>query len=130
MKNLEAEIRTYLEERNWNALRPGDVAKSISIEASELLEIFQWENPELEQVKGDAKKLDQVKSELADVLIYCLDMAVLLELDTEALVKEKLDYIRTKYPAELFAGKEGGTTPGTEDVYLRIKHEYRKQGKS
>ncbi len=53
MKELEKDIRQYLEERAWHKLRPGDLAKSIAIESGELLELFQWENLELDQVRGD-----------------------------------------------------------------------------
>lgn len=124
MKKIEDDIRTYLTERNWDNLRPGDLAKSISIEAGELLEIFQWENPSLEAVKGNAEKLQKLRSELADVLIYSIDLAVLLELDTEALILEKLEYVKKKYPKELFQHRSND--PGTEDTYMTIKKEYRK----
>lgn len=56
MKEQEDVIREYLVERGWDQLRPGDLAKSISIEAAELLELFQWTNPSLEEVKADQKK--------------------------------------------------------------------------
>ena len=125
MKDLEHEIKTYLEERQWHKLRPGDVAKSVAIESGELLEIFQWDNPELEVVKGDAERLAKIKSELADVLIYCFDMAVLLELDVTEIMQAKLDKIRHKYPAELFEGGDP-TKAGTDDTYWKIKHEHRK----
>lgn len=123
MKELENEIRAYLIERNWDALRPGDLAKSVSIEAGELLEIFQWENPELAQVKEDPERLALIKGELADVLIYCLDMAVLLDLDTEALIREKLEHVKKKYPANLFQAR--ANDPGSEDIYTQIKKQHR-----
>ncbi len=125
MRELQDDIRTYLKERNWDNLRPGDVAKSISIEAAELLEHFQWENPELAAFKRDAKKLEEVKNELADVLIFCLDMAVLLDIDAESAIREKLDSVKRKYPAELFQNRENN--PGSEDIYKKIKQEYRNQ---
>lgn len=123
MKELENEIRAYLTERNWDALRPGDLAKSVSIEAGELLEIFQWENPELAQVKEDPERLALIKGELADVLIYCLDMAVLLNLDTEAVIREKLELVKKKYPADLFQTR--ANDPGSEDIYAQIKKQHR-----
>ncbi len=128
MKDIENEVRTYLVERNWDRLRPGDLAKSVSIEAGELLEIFQWENPELAVVKEDTQKLERIKSELADVLIYCIDMAVLLNIDTETIIKEKLAKVKVKYPAELFQMRRDERDPGTEDVYLAIKREHRMKG--
>lgn len=126
MQELQNDIRAYLKERNWDSLRPGDVAKSISIEAAELLEHFQWENPELDVFKQDAKQLEEVKNELADVLIFCLDMAVLLDIDAEAAIREKLEKVKQKYPAELFQHKSDN--PGSEDIYQKIKQAHRNKG--
>ncbi|HWH06980.1 MAG TPA: nucleotide pyrophosphohydrolase [Candidatus Paceibacterota bacterium] len=126
MKDIENEIRAYLLERNWDKLRPGDLAKSVSIEAGELLELFQWDNPDLEAVHKDPERLTRIKQELADVMIYCIDMAVLLDLDTAALIREKLELVKKKYPAELFQMRS--EDPGSEDVYVKIKKEYRTQG--
>jgi NTP pyrophosphatase (non-canonical NTP hydrolase) len=127
MKELEAEIRRCLEERNWHNLRPADVAKSISIEAAELLEIFQWSNQSLAEVRQDAAKMREIQKELADVLIYCLDMSVLLELDTASIIREKLAVVKEKYPAHLFKDSKVAE-PGTEETYLNIKQEYRRRG--
>lgn len=129
VKNVEKAIKKYLTERSWDRLRPGDVAKSISIESAELLELFQWSNPTLEEVKNNPEKIKEIQKELADVLIYALDMAVLLEVDTEAIIKEKLAYAEKKYPAELMK-KIRKNEPGTEDTYLQIKKKYRKEGLS
>ena len=128
MKDIEQEILEYLTERRWDHLRPGDLAKSVAIEAGELLEIFQWDNPELEAVREDAARVEKIKKELADVLIYCLDIAVILELDTAALIREKLAYIKQKYPAELFKNRSDDKDPGTEDLYWKIKREHRQKG--
>lgn len=128
MKELESKIKKYLVDRAWDQLRPGDLAKSVAIEAGELLEIFQWENPSLEAVKANPEKLAKIKKELADVLIYCLDIAVLLDLDTKKVIEEKLAHIEKKYPAELFRKRENGKDPGTEDMYWKIKSEYRQKG--
>lgn len=62
MQDLEQRIRAYLEERGWDNLRPADVAKSISIEAAELLELFQWTNQSLAEVKNDKEKCEAIKS--------------------------------------------------------------------
>lgn len=127
MKAFEEKIRVYLEERGWAALRPADIAKSVVIEGAELLELFQWSNKSLEEVKADPEKMAAIQKELADVLIYCFDMAVLLGLDTEKILNEKLELIKAKYPVELF---HAGSTeePGTEEAYLAIKEQYRKEG--
>lgn len=131
MKNIEDTIREYLTERGWDKLRPSDLAKSLIIEAAELLEIFQWSSMTIEETKQDEKRMAEIKKELADVLIYCLDMAVLLDLDTEKIIMDKLHHIKTKYPAELMRkDAEHETGSGNSNVYLDIKQEYRRKGLS
>ena len=125
MKKIEAEVKQYLEERKWDNLRPGDVAKSITIEAAELLELFQWSNPELADVKKDNVKINRIKEELADVLLYCIDMSVLLEFDTQAIVLDKLKKVKKKFPAELFYNRDKNTEAGSEDIYWKIKNKHR-----
>jgi NTP pyrophosphatase (non-canonical NTP hydrolase) len=130
MEALEDEIREYLVERKWDQLRPGDLAKSVAIEAGELLELFQWDNPSLAEVKANPERLAEIRKELADVLLYCLDIAVLLEFDTVQVVKDKLEKVRHKYPAALFKDRAEGTDAGTEDIYWQIKREHRQKGTS
>lgn len=128
MKKYEGEIRQYLEERNWHKLRPGDLAKSISIESAELLELFQWTNQSLDEVKKDKEKMEQIKKELADVLTYCFDLSVLLEFDTGQIILDKLEKIKLKYPAHLFKGRDEEIEPGSEEIYWKIKKEHRMKG--
>ncbi|MGB0757620.1 MAG: MazG-like family protein [Patescibacteria group bacterium] len=123
MKNLEKDIYEYLKERNWDQVRASDLAKSVMIEGAELLEIFQWDEATLEDVMQDEVMLEKVKEELADVLIYAIQMAVLLKLDTEDIVRTKLDYVSQKYPAELMKQETRGDVK--ESHYLRIKQEHR-----
>lgn len=127
MKKLEQDIKEYLTERSWHMLRPGDLAKSVAIEAGELLELFQWDNPELEAVKMDTEKLSAIKKELADVLIYCFDIAVLLDIDVETIMRDKLEKIKQKYPANLFKDLDP-SKQGTHDIYWKIKQEHRQKG--
>ena len=126
MKLLQIDIRKYLEERNWDKLRPSDISKSICIEASELLEVFQWENLPLDEIKVNKNKIERVRSELADVLIFCLEMATLLEIDSEEIIREKLRKATEKYPPEKVR-ETNGKEPGTDEAYLAIKKTYRSQ---
>ncbi|MBI2637944.1 MAG: nucleotide pyrophosphohydrolase [Candidatus Sungbacteria bacterium] len=129
MNDLEKRIKKHLEERGWDHLRPSDIAKSIMIEGAELLELFQWENRELEDVKKDLEKVEGIKKELADVLIYALEMSVLLELDTMEIINKKLDHAAKKYPAELMKkNATKGSGSGADSEYWRIKEEYRRKG--
>jgi NTP pyrophosphatase (non-canonical NTP hydrolase) len=128
MKDFETKLKAYLEERGWSTLRPADVAKSIMIEGAELLETFQWDNLSHEEIKENPEKMTKIKKELADVMIYCFDMAVILDLDMEQLLNEKLEKAKEKYPAHLFKNKTND--PGSEDVYWKIKEQYRREGKN
>jgi len=114
MKSLQKQIKKYLEERNWDKLRPSDLTKSISIESAELMEIFQWSNPELSEVRKDKKKMDEIKKELA----------ALLNIDSKTIIKEKLKHAINKYPAHKMRFTKG-MDPGTDKEYLRIKKLYR-----
>lgn len=122
MKDLETKVLKHLKARRWDNLFPVDLAKSIMIEGAELLELFQWQNLPLEEVKKDKEKLAEIKKELADVMIYCLEMSVLLGLDTKKIINHKLKLVAKKYPAKLMKARE---KDGGEGDYLRIKKEYR-----
>lgn len=126
MKGLENKVYKYLKERRWDDLRPSDIAKSIMIEGAELLELFQWSNLSLEEIKKDKEKIEEIKKELADVLIYAIEMSVLLGLDTDKIIRKKLAYVEKKYPAKSM--RERKKEPGTESQYWKIKKAYRKKG--
>lgn len=88
---LNKEIKEFVDERDWNKFHsPANLAKSISIEANELLECFQWEENNF--------NLDDVKDELADVINYCIQMSQVLNLDIYEIVMNKLEKTRKKYP--------------------------------
>ena len=74
---------------------------SISIEASELMEHFQWkDNVSIEKIKGDEELMAGVREELADVILYSLSMAQRLDIDIEEAVREKLDENRDRFDEE------------------------------
>ena len=86
-------IRKFTEDRDWDKFHsPVNLAKSISIEANELLECFQWSN--------DEYNLQHVKEELADVLVYCRNMLDKLDLDEDEIVNMKMDQNEAKYPVD------------------------------
>ena len=89
-------IRKFTEDRDWDQFHsPENLAKSISIEAAELLECFQWNN--------NFNK-DEVCEELADVFTYCIMMADKLEVDPKEIILKKLDKTRKKYPIDKAKG--------------------------
>ncbi len=90
-------LREFVRERDWAQFHsPENLAKSISIEAAELLECFQWSN------EFDAER---VRGELADVLTYCHLLADRLGLDAHDIVLEKLAVTRSKYPVAKAYGR-------------------------
>lgn len=90
-------IRSFTEDRDWDQFHtPANLAKSISIEANELLECFQWSE--------DDYDLEHVKEELADVLVYCRNMLDRLELDEDEIVNAKMTQNEAKYPVEKARG--------------------------
>lgn len=101
MKELIDLINQFRDERDWRKFHnEKDLAISISLEASELLELFQWKQSE-EVVE---KSLKEIKEELADVFMYSLMLADNLNLDVEEIIKEKIDINAKKYPVELSKG--------------------------
>ena len=90
------EIKQFNKERDWDQFHsPENLAKSISIEAGELLECFQWNNN---------YDKEEVCEELADVFTYCLQMAMKLGVDPEEIILKKLDKTRKKYPVDKAKG--------------------------
>jgi len=127
MKDIEIEIKQFLVERGWDKLRPSDLAKSISIEAAELLEIFQWTSMDIKATKQNIERIEEIKKELADVFIYAIEMAVLLDFDVKTIIKDKLGQVRKKYPAELMRkNAKAGSGSGTSSKYLEIKNSHRR----
>lgn len=99
IKELTEKVVAFRDARNWKQFHnPKDIAISIMLEASELLEVFQWSGADT-AVDTD-KKMDKVKEELADVLIYALLMGNDLGLDISEIVSAKIDENNRKYPAE------------------------------
>lgn len=132
MQAFEEDIRKHLAERGWDRLRPSDLAKSIMIEGAELLEVFQWSNQPAEEVKADAQMMESIRKELADVMIYCFEMAVTLGIDVEDALRTKLAKVAEKYPVEIFNpdARGSGPEPGTEAAYREVKERYRREGKN
>lgn len=96
-EGVDAELRAFVAARDWEQFHtPENLAKSIAIEAGELLECFQW--------SSDVDRA-RVIEELADVLTYCHLLAQNLGVDPSAIVLEKLEKTREKYPVEKAQGR-------------------------
>lgn len=106
-------VNDFVDGRDWHQFHaPKNLAMSISIEAAELMEHFQWlELDESRGVAEDAEKLAAVGEELADVACYVLAMANELGLDLSEAVRDKMAKNERKYPAEEFRGRFGFDDP-------------------
>jgi len=101
VENLKNLVRDFTARRNWEPYHnPKDLAISISIEAAELLEVVQWRAHEKERLLEYPDFLSRVREELADVLIYCIGLANVLDIDISDIVKEKVILNEEKYPVE------------------------------
>ena len=99
-------IRKFSQDRDWDQFHsPANLAKSISIEANELLECFQWDENNFD--------IQEVKEELADVLTYCQNMLDKLNLDEDEIINAKMDQNEAKYPVSKSKGKA--------DKYTKLK---------
>lgn len=98
IKKITEELQKFRDERDWAQFHnPKDLALALSIEASELLEIFLWKSAE----EADA---DKVKEELADVFAYAFMLADKYGLDVSKIMQEKLAKNKLKYPVEKARG--------------------------
>ena len=96
-EQIKQRIDKFVTDRDWRQFHtPSNLAKSISIEASELLECFQWSDSDY--------NLEHVKEELADVLNYCIQMSQVLNLDIVDILNAKMDKTEKKYPVEKAKG--------------------------
>ena len=100
IQTLIQDLFTHLAARGWDKPKPSSLAKSIIIEAAELLEHFQWSEPDIDKIKNDKSKLQKIEEELADVMIYCLELAKILDVDPEAIIRQKIKVTAQKYPAD------------------------------
>lgn len=97
-----SQILKFRDDREWKQFHnPKDLAISISLEASELLEVFQWSGADT----SSDKKIEKIKEELADVVNYCVLMADVCGLDLDEIVQEKIKRNGEKYPIEKARGK-------------------------
>ena len=114
IKGLIEKIVAFRDARDWKQYHnPKDLAISISLEAAELLEVFQWSGSDTEA--DTEKKVNKIKEELADVIIYALLMGNDLGLDITEIVNKKLEENDKKYPVNKAYGKANKYTDYQND---------------
>lgn len=100
-KETVNEVLKFRDDRDWKQFHdPKDLAISISLEASELLEIFQWSRDDVYCLD----KIDKIKEELADVMNYCILMADACNLDLDKIITDKIKLNAAKYPVDKAKG--------------------------
>ena len=101
---IQNKLRDFSLERDWEQFHtPKNLSMALSVEASELVEIFQWLTPE-ESNSPDQRQLDSIQSEVADIAMYLIRFCGVLEIDLERAIEEKLIQNGSKYPVELSKG--------------------------
>jgi dCTP diphosphatase len=107
ISDLQAKVIKFRDERDWAQYHnPKDLAVSLSLEAAELLEIFQWKDAdEVAKLTSDSGVRSKAKEELGDILIYALTLAHEFGFDPADVVLEKLRVNERKYPADKVKGR-------------------------
>ena len=97
LEQVKQRIDKFNKDRDWDQFHtPSNLAKSISIEANELLECFQWSDSNYD--------IESVKEELADVMNYCFQMSMVLGVDIIDIINSKMDKTEKKYPVDKAKG--------------------------
>lgn len=107
LKDLRTAVDAFVAARDWRQFHNAkDLAISISLEAAELLEEFQWLDPaQVAAASADPEARQRIRFELADILVYCLCLANALKLDVSDAVREKLQIAGQKYRQEDYQGQ-------------------------
>lgn len=101
IQDIKDKIAKFVNDRSWNeAHSPKNLSMSIAIEASELMEIFQWMSTEEAWNISNTDEFIHLKEELSDVMIYCLSLANQLNIDVAASIEDKIGKNGVKYPID------------------------------
>ena len=111
IKSIQQQLADFADDRDWDQFHnPKNLAMALSVEASELVEIFQWLTPEQAEEIMSTNESEHVKEEIADVMIYLIRLADKLNVDLEDAVADKIIKNGEKYPIDT---SKGSTTKRT-----------------
>jgi len=117
IKDIQKQLSDFADERDWNQFHnPKNLAMALSVEASELVEIFQWLTPEQAEAIMDSDESEHVKEEMADVMIYLIRLADKLNIDLEEVVADKIIKNGEKYSVETSKGSAKKQTTLKEKI--------------
>jgi NTP pyrophosphatase (non-canonical NTP hydrolase) len=102
LSELQDKYAEFKQKIDWEKFHhPKNIAMSITIEASELMELFQWkDNVSIDKIKEDSELMDGIREELADLILYTLSMAQHLDINLEKAVEEKLEENKERFDEE------------------------------
>ena len=104
ISEIQYKLENFATERDWGQFHnPKNLSMALSVEASELVEIFQWLRAE-ESISPDQKQIESINDEVADIAMYLLRFCSVLEIDLESAIKSKLERNAEKYPINLSMG--------------------------
>jgi len=106
LRELKAKIEKFANDRDWKQFHnPKNISMALTVEAAELLEIFQWLTfEESSQASSDEKLIGKISDELADITVYCVRMCDILGIDLPAAIDSKMKKNAEKYPVEVAKG--------------------------
>ena len=106
-EKINNEIKKFVEERDWDQFHsPKNLSMALSVEASELVELFQWlENEEAEQMMKNNDFRSKTIDEIADILLYVIAFANRNDIDISKAIKQKIKKNKKKYPSDKFKGR-------------------------
>ncbi|MBO67492.1 MAG: nucleotide pyrophosphohydrolase [Acidiferrobacteraceae bacterium] len=106
IKEITRILQTFSDQRDWNQFHtPKNLAMALNVEASELLELFQWSNSGgAEESEQDSDCREDIAREVADIMIYLIRFCDVVNIDLEHAVRNKIDENEEKYPVSLSRG--------------------------
>ena len=104
ISHIATRLREFANERDWNRYHsPKNLVMAISVEASELVEIFQWLD-EAESLQPDLQQQEQIRHEVADVMLYLIRLCDILQIDIATALDAKIALNAQRYPADRVKG--------------------------
>ena len=104
-EKIKKEIKEFVDERDWDQFHtPKNLSMALSVEVSELLEIFQWKKAD-EYKRATEKQKEMIKDEVADIFYYLVRISEKLNINIEEALLNKMKKNKEKYPKESVKGK-------------------------
>ncbi|MHA2247467.1 MAG: nucleotide pyrophosphohydrolase [Candidatus Hodarchaeales archaeon] len=114
LKELQLLVSDFITRRDWNKYHTvKNLTMSISIEAAEIMELFQWLTNEeaTERIQLDPNLMAKLEDELADVMIYCISLSYHAKIDLNKAIRKKLVLNEKRFPVEIVSGRLGPYSP-------------------